>query len=79
MLLWIVSYVVLTLFWLWIIRWGGAEWIEGRLISGFLVNIWAVTWTAEGIKFFGWGALVINTVLFVLGMIWSDFRNFSFF
>ena len=76
---WIISYIALTIFWLWIVRWGGAEWVEGKFISGFLVHIWAVTWSAEAIKVFAWGALIINTVLFALGIIFSDFRWFNFF
>ena len=31
MVIWIIEYAVLALFWLWIARWGGAEWIEGRI------------------------------------------------
>jgi hypothetical protein len=63
--------------WLWIARWGGAEWIEGRFISGFLVHIWAVTWTSEQIKVFAYGALFFGTILFILGMFSHDFRVFG--
>jgi len=76
---WLISYLVLTTFWIWIVRWGGAEWIEGRLLSGFLISMWAVNWSVDGIKVFGWGALSLNTALFILGIIWPDFRMLNLF
>ena len=76
---WTILYCVLAIFWFWIVRFGGAEWLEGKLVSGLLIHIWAVTWTAEGIKVFGWGALIINTVIFALGIVFPDFRLLHFF
>jgi len=79
LILWILSYLALAVFWLWIIRWGGAEWMEGKFVSGFLVHMWAVTWTAEGIKVFAWGLLIINTIIFILGIFFHSVRSFGFF
>ena len=70
----ILSYAVSLVFWLWIVRWGGARWLEGTLASGLQVHIFAPRWSADGIKLFGWGAIFISTIAFVLGLFWPDFR-----
>ena len=72
---WIASYLANLGFWFWIIRWGGAERLEGTFTSGFLVSILAPGWSAEGIKLFGWCTLVVSTTVFVLGIFLPDFRN----
>ena len=53
--------------------------MEGKFVSGFLVHMWAVTWTAEGIKVFAWGLLIINTIIFILGIFFQSVRSFGFF
>ena len=70
----VVTYLLQLVFWLWIVRWGGAEWLEGTFLSGFLVHIFAPRWSAEGIKLFGCGAILVSTVLFVVGLFSPDFR-----
>lgn len=72
----IIAYLIQLAFWLWIVRWGGAEWLEGTFLSGFLVHIFAPRWSVDGIKLFGWGAILISTVLFVIGIFSPDFRQF---
>jgi hypothetical protein len=57
-----------ALFWLWVVRRGGAEWLEGTFCSGFLIHIFAPRWSAEGIKLFGWLMLVGNVILFLIGL-----------
>jgi len=75
MVIWIIEYAVFALFWLWIARWGGAEWVEGRIISGFLVNTLAVNWSADQIKVFAYGLLCLGTILFIFGIFSPDFRD----
>jgi hypothetical protein len=72
----VVIYSLNLLFWVWVIKWGGAKWLEGSFISGLLIHIFAPRWTAEGIKLFGYGSLVITTILFILALIWPDFGYF---
>ncbi len=72
----IITYAVDLLFWLWVIRWGGAEWLEGTFTSGFLISVFAPRWSAEGIKLFGWGAILISTVLFIVAIFSPDFRYY---
>lgn len=72
----IVAYSVNLLFWLWIVKWGGAEWLEGRFLSGLLIHIFAVRWSVEGIKLFGYGTIFFSTILFVAALFYPDFRYY---
>lgn len=49
--LYITLYAVTSLFLKWIISWGGAKWIEGWR-SFFLIDWFALDWTAEQIRFY---------------------------
>ncbi len=71
---WIVVYALNMLFWLWIVRWGGAERLEGTFSSGLLISVFAPQWSAEGIRVFGYGAIIVSTIVFVLGVFFPDFR-----
>jgi hypothetical protein len=71
---WIIAYALNMLFWLWIVRWGGAERLEGTFSSGLLISVFAPKWSAEGIKVFGYGAIIVSTIGFVLGVFFPDFR-----
>jgi len=73
---WIIAYALNMLFWLWIVRWGGAERLEGTFSSGLLISVFAPKWSAEGIKVFGYGAIIVSTIGFVLGVFFPDFRYF---
>ncbi len=72
----IIIYVLDLVFWLWVTLWGGAEWLEGKFASGFLIHIFAPAWSADGIKIFGFGMIIISTILFVVGIFFPDFRYF---
>jgi len=73
---WIVIYVADLVFWLRVVRWGGAEILEGTVASGFFISIFAPRWSAEGIKLFGYGIIIISSILFVLGIFLPDFSDF---
>jgi len=64
----IITYLINLIFWLWVVRWGGAEWLEGTFTSGFFIHIFAPRWSADGIKLFGYGMILISTVLFIVGI-----------
>jgi hypothetical protein len=72
----IVTYLINLVFWLWVVRWGGAEWLEGTFTSGLLINIFAPRWSADGIKLFGYGTILISTILFIIAIFSPDFRYF---
>jgi len=71
---WILLYLVDLLFWLWVLRWGGAEWLEGTFVSGVLINLRAPFWGSEGIKLFGWLIVFISTIWFVMGLFMPEMR-----
>jgi len=65
---WIAIYLVEVLFWLWVLRWGGAQWLEGTFSSGLLIHWFAPRWSADGIKLFGWLTLIVTTIWFIIGL-----------
>ena len=71
---WVIIYLSDLLFWLWVVRWGGAEWFEGTFTSGFLINFRAPMWDSAGIKLFGWLMLMISTIWFVVGILMPEMR-----
>ncbi len=72
----IIFYSIELLFWLWIIRWGGAEWLEGSFIAGLFVNVFASRWSADGIRLFAYGSMIITTILFIIALFSPDFRGY---
>jgi hypothetical protein len=75
---WIVSFILNTLFWLCIARWGGAERLEGTFASGCLVSIFAPSWSADGLRLFAYVMLVAGTVLFITGLFQPEMRSLWF-
>jgi hypothetical protein len=74
-LAWIACYGLNVLFWLWLIRWGGAERLEGTFTSGLLLSTFAPRWSADGIRLFAWISLIGSTVTFLIGIFRPDFRS----
>jgi hypothetical protein len=68
LLLWVAVFAVLSLFWSWILFWGGAEWLEGSFLSGLLLDVWAPRWSADGIKVFVKLTWFLAGVWFVVGL-----------
>ena len=60
--IYVIGWLLNIIFWIWVIFLGGAEWLEGSFLSGLLVWFHAPEWTAEGIKIFGWFALMGSTL-----------------
>ena len=71
---WIAVHVSYTAFWLWVLCGGGAERLEGTFESGFLVSAFAPRWSAEGIKAFAFGMLIIGTIGFGSGYFMPEIR-----
>ena len=74
---WLLCYALNVVFWLWVLRWGGAERLEGTFTSGFLINLLAPGWSAEGIKLFALLSLIFSTIGFVVGLFVPDLRCWS--
>lgn len=71
---WIFCAALSSLFWLWVLRWGGAERLEGTFASGFLISWFAPKWSAEGIKLFALLSLISTLGAFVVGLFVPDLR-----
>ncbi len=64
----IALYVLVSLYFKWLLSWGGAEKIEGWL-AGFLINFRATDWDAGQIRFYAllsWVAWTVFCVLLLL-------------
>lgn len=71
---WPAGYLLCTIFLLWVWLWGGAEWLEGTFISGFLISFFAPNWTAEQIKLAAFCGIILNAGFFIYGLFVPEFR-----
>ena len=65
---WIVAYIISSLFWKWILSWGGADCLEGWQ-SIFFLSFFAGNWDAEQIKFYALLMWIVQTIGLVLKLI----------
>jgi hypothetical protein len=63
---WVVYHAVGLTFWWWIIRWGGAERIEGWR-AWLLVGWFAGAWDPDQIRFYAWIMLGVEAMWFTVG------------
>ncbi|MFC1645767.1 hypothetical protein ACFL2Y_01135 [Candidatus Omnitrophota bacterium] len=71
---WLIGYFINVIFFLWIIKWGGAKWLSGRFLSGLLFWPNAPRWDADGIKLFVWLEFIAATIWFVVGIFVPEAR-----
>tara|TARA_Y100000815_G_C13277955_1_gene475713 strand:- start:871 stop:1116 length:246 start_codon:yes stop_codon:yes gene_type:complete len=74
---WTLLYVITSLFWKWIISWGGAQWVEGWK-SWFFIHFLAPAWSAEGIRLFAVVMWFFTSLWFVGGLFSENIRNSGF-
>ncbi len=74
LLVWIIVFGLSSVFWAWIIFGGGADWLEGSLLSGFLVSWLAPRWSADGIKLFAGLTWLVQGIWFVIGLFYREMR-----
>ncbi len=72
---WIALNCFIILFWLWILCWGGARWVEGAK-SIFLIHFFAIKWDSEQIRLYALCILVVNIAWFFAGVFVPDLRFF---
>lgn len=72
---WIGGFVVLSLFYFWILALGGAKWVEGWK-SFFIIDWFALDWTAEQIRLYVLVIWVLHGIWFVLGIFQPQLRLF---
>lgn len=78
MLVWIIYYLLISLFHKWILSWGGAEFLEGWK-SFFAIGWFAWDWTAEQIKLYTLISWIMFTILFIIGCFNADIRHEYFY
>jgi hypothetical protein len=69
----IALYALNSLFWKWVISWGGAQWLEGWR-AFFFLEWFALDWKAEQIRLYALVAWLISTVFFIVGLINPEYR-----
>lgn len=75
---WIMIYVANLCFWLWIVKWGGAEKLGDTPLSGIFTFCITLKWnemTSGGIKLLMSVIFFIHTIFFILGILVPEFRT----
>jgi len=72
---WIIGHGVMGLFWLWVLIWGGAEWLEGWK-SFFIIDWFAAWWSAEQLRLYALCILVFQVIWFFIGFAVPEWRGF---
>ena len=75
MFLWILSYVIISVFCQWIIHWGGAKKISG-LKSVLFFDWFTLDWNSEQIRLYCILIWIIQSVIFVVGCVKPELRFF---
>ena len=73
MIFWIAMYLLSSLFYKWVLSWGGAKTIEGWK-SFFLIGWFALDWNSEQIRLYALIGWLVTTVIFINGCFNSQFR-----
>ena len=74
LLSWIAVYIVEMAFWLWIVAWGGAEFLDGTWVLSLAVHWGASDWDPETTKLVGWFFILSTTFWFIIGLIDPNMR-----
>ncbi|GAB4211244.1 MAG: hypothetical protein OHK0012_03350 [Synechococcales cyanobacterium] len=72
---WLAGHSLGSLFWLWILRWGGARWVTGWK-AFFLVHWLAASWNEEQIRLFALIMLIGEILWCVIGIVEPGLREF---
>lgn len=67
-LTWILIYLGLSLFYLWVLRWGGAEWMEGWKSIFFIDWFRSVEWSSEQIRLYMLLCWIGSSIWFLIGL-----------
>lgn len=73
-LTWILIYLGLSLFYLWVLRWGGAEWMEGWKSIFFIDWFRSVEWSSEQIRLYMLLCWIGSSIWFVIGLCYPECR-----
>ena len=72
---WILLFAANSVFFLWVLRWGGAEWMEGWRSLFFIDWFRAPLWSAEMIKLYVLLCWIGHAIWFLLGMFMPALRG----
>ncbi len=74
---WIGLFLLSSLFWAWLLFWGGADWLEGSWLAAVFVHFRAMEWTAEGIRLFAGLMWLGEGIWFAIGLFVPEVRLFK--
>lgn len=66
--IWILLFAGNCLFCLWVLRWGGAEWMEGWRSGLFIDWPFSLSWSAEQIKLYALLCWIGHAIWFAAGL-----------
>lgn len=72
-LIWIALFIAQSLFWKWIVSWGGAEYLEGWK-AFFVLDWFAARWSAEQIRLYALACWILSVLWFLVGLFIPDLR-----
>ncbi len=72
---WALIHLFSALFWLWILNWGGAKWLEGWR-AFFFISWFAARWNAEQLRLYALCLLCLQCIWFVIGVFVPSWRGF---
>ena len=72
----ILLYLAQSLFWKWILSWGGAAWLEGWKAFWF-VDWFAGRWNTEGLRLYALCMWIVTTIGFLIGLFFPELRGAS--
>ena len=70
---WIALFVLSSLWWKWILSWGGAAWLEG-FKAWFSLGWFSWAWNAEQIRLYALLCWLFEGIWFVTGVFFPDAR-----
>lgn len=70
---WVALFAVSSLWWKWIISWGGAHWLEG-IKSWFFLSCFAWSWNVEQIRLYAACCWILEGIWFAIGIFLPDVR-----
>ena len=74
---WVAVFALSSLFWCWLLFWGGADWLEGSWLAAFFVHARAMEWSADGIRAFAGLMWLCQGIWFTIGLFVREVRPFG--
>ncbi len=73
---WLANYLLMSLFFKWLLLWGGAEWVEGWR-AGFTMGWLASLWSSEQIRLYALLMWIIVSLVFAWGLFVPEMREYG--